>query len=107
MAILDDFADMLPHDITWRKRTGQDAYGKPTYAAAVAFKARVDYRRRNFMNPSGQMVETRGEVIVGGTPPIEPVDEVTIPGGDIPQIMDAYVVDDIEGVPYYTHVIFG
>jgi hypothetical protein len=107
MAILADFADLLPHDITWEERTGQDSYGKPTYAAAVAFKARVDYRRRNFVNAQGRIIETRGEVIVGGTPAIDPEDKVTIPGGEAPQIMDAFVVDDDAGVPYYTHVIFG
>ena len=107
MPILDDFAAELVHVITWSKLTGRDAYGKPVYAAPVSYTARVDFERRNWTNAEGVVVSTRGTVVIGGTPLVQPGDRIILPDGSMPPIMDASTTDDMEGVPYYTEVAFG
>jgi hypothetical protein len=107
MPILDDFADMLPHQVIWERRLGADEYGTPTFDLPLTFSARVDYKLANFISVTGQLMAIRGTVIVGGTPTIRPEDRVTLHDGSQPPILDAAVVDDFEGVPYYTSVTFG
>ena len=107
MAILTDFADLLPHPISWEQRSSVDAYGTPTYSSAQSFNSRVDFRRRSFVNPLGQLIGTTGSIVVGGTPIIQPGDRITLPNGAQPPILDASVVDDENGVPYCTLVTLG
>ena len=73
----------------------------------MTYTARVDYKRRNYVNAAGQVVATRGLVIIGGTPNVQPGDRITLPDGSQPKILDASTVDDLAGVPYHTEVSFG
>jgi len=107
MAILADFADLLPHRIIWERTTSVSDDGTSTYAAAQTFSARVDFKRSSLVNTQGGLVGTRGSVIVGGTPAIRPSDRITLPDGSQPPILDASVIDDDAGIPYCTMVTIG
>lgn len=107
MGIVADFGELLVHQISWEQRVSVDSYGKASFGAAIVFTARIDYKRRNFVNAQGQIILTRGTVVIGGTPLVQPGDRITLPDGSTPPILDASTVDDLEGVAYHTEVTFG
>jgi hypothetical protein len=107
MGILADFADLLPHLITWERVASVSDDGTPTYDPAQSFTARVDYKRSSLVTTQGDLIGTRGSVIVGGTPIVRPGDRITLPDGSQPPILDAAVTDDEVGVPYVTIITLG
>ncbi len=52
----------LAQTTTWRRRAGQDAYGKPTFAADETIACRWEWTRRMVRTLSGDEVVSEGRV---------------------------------------------
>ncbi|MCL5291281.1 MAG: hypothetical protein M1548_01960, partial [Actinobacteria bacterium] len=46
----------------WKKKTGQDEFGKPTFAAATNIKVRWEPRQRIVANQAGKQVVSTAEI---------------------------------------------
>lgn len=79
-----EFDELLPHTITLRPKTGQDADRKPTYGAAVESKARIELKSRLIRTAEGAELMGRGTVFapLASVPSTE--DELTLPAGFAP-----------------------
>ena len=105
---ITDWEDMMPHTVTRRPATGRDAYGKPTYGAAITYQGRVSYKTKRITSrTSGQDVIASGNVIVMGVIADIHVDDLfTLPDGSIPLVINWSTVADEEG-DHHTTVYFG
>ncbi len=106
---ISDWADMMPHTITYEALVSRDKYGKPSYATAVSFSARVKDRTQR--KPSrvvlGEDEISTSEVWIGGIiDNIRTDDRFTLPDGSTPSIVDWLVIPDEDG-NHHTKVFFG
>jgi hypothetical protein len=106
MAFLEEFGEFAVHDLTWEKFVGQDDYGQPTYQAPVVLKARTDIRGIRYESARGHNLEARGESYF---PPVGATarDRITIHTGEVVQVVSIWTIDDENGVPHTTELIFG
>jgi hypothetical protein len=106
---------LLPHVVRLHVLTGYSQDGTPTYAAGTPYHARVVYRDRSIMTRTGQLVHERGFVLVAGPqgdhegapPAIKTDDQLVLPDGDVPPLMEAAQVIDGEGNVHHARVSFG
>ena len=105
---ISDFFDMMPHSITHRAPATWSAYGKPaTYGAATSYRARVKYEIKSTVNrASGQDALSVTTVWIGGTPTLTLFDQITLPDGSAPPILNWEVLPDESGTHHVT-VYFG
>ena len=106
---ISEWADMMPHTVTYEALKSRDKYGKPSYATAVSYAARVKDRTKSV--PSrvvpGQDEVSHSEVWIGGIiTNIRTDDRFTLPDGSTPSIIDWLVVPDEDG-DHHTKVFFG
>ena len=56
---------LLPHSITWFKKTGADRYGNSTYAVAETIKfVRVEFTKKNLLNSLGESKDDKALLFV-------------------------------------------
>jgi len=79
---------MLVETVAHSAYTGQDAYGKPTYAAPINRPARVEYRTTTVTNAQGQERMSNTVVFLDGDFSITVRDKITLPDGTSPAIQD-------------------
>lgn len=106
MGFIDDFLDCMPHTVTHAEKSGSDDYGVPNFGSEVSFSARVIYKPTKVRTPDGRETLARGVVWIGGTPTIEPGDNLTLPDGTIPTILASDIMADEDGESH-TKVYFG
>lgn len=105
---LTDWADMMPHTITYEACLAHDDYGKPlTYAAAVSYQARVRYKsQRVSSQTTGQDTVAAGNVWIAALMGISASDRITLPDGTQPPIISWECVPDETG-DHHTNIFFG
>lgn len=100
-----DWLDMMPATVSVARFQSRDAYGAPTFAAAVNYRARVDFRTRLVRGPNAEMVVARGRAWLATVDAITAEDRVTLPDGSVPIILQVNQVPDEAG-PLYTSLDF-
>jgi hypothetical protein len=85
---------MLTQTVMHSAYTGQDAYGKPTYAAAVARACRIQYEVRSVANPQGQERTSNTVIFFDGTFPLTVRDKLVLPDGTAPALQLVYAPVD-------------
>ena len=78
---MDDFADFMTDTITVEPLASRDAYGTPTYGAAVSYPCRIDGATKQTVNVNGTERSIAAMVYVMGIPGIGPMDRLTMPAG--------------------------
>lgn len=117
VAVADKVTRPLQALVTYERKTGEDDYGKDTYAAAVQLHAIVDYKSRQVRTLQGELTVTRAVITLlniaevtaatGGNG-ITNYDKFTLPDGDTGPILDlAGFVDAGTGNPIATEVLLG
>lgn len=104
---VSDWADMMPHTVTYAAVSGRDAYGKPTYGTAVTYRARVVYKQTRIVNRlNGQDAIATGVVWLAAKilPSLDA--QVVLPDGSTPTILNWEVFPDEEG-DHHTKLYFG
>ncbi len=103
---ISDFFDLMPDEITHAPMTGRDKYGKPTFGSGTDFKARVLFKPTWVRGVDGTLVRARGMVWIGGTPNVDPQDQITLPDSTTPPIMAVERIPDEVGI-HHVKVFFG
>ena len=88
---------MLVETIQQAVYSGQDAYGKPTYAAPFFRPARLQYEVTTVANASGQERTSTTKLFLNGDRTITVRDKVTLPDGSSPAIQMVYSARDLDG----------
>ena len=89
MRPLSRFAHLMSSQVQIAARTGQDAYGKPTYGAATTYAAHLFRKPRMVFTAEGQQVVSSQTLYVNTTDPILTSAQVTLSTGDIGSTQDS------------------
>ncbi len=86
---VSDWADMMRSVVRYKPVSGRDNYGKPTFGDPQYFMARVNYRAiRTSNRTSGQETIAAGEVWLLGAINPNVDDEITLPDGSKPVLIN-------------------
>jgi hypothetical protein len=98
----------LQVEVTHEARTGQDTYGAPTFAAAVARPAIVERKQKLIRDTNGQERLSQHKVTFLQPVTLDVRDRITLPDGTTGPILDiAGLVDAGTNAPYYAEVLLG
>lgn len=103
---VSDFHDLMPHTVYHSEFSGRSDYGKPNFGSAVPYRARVLYQAQNVRTADGNVVSARGVVWIGGTPDVQPEDQLLLPDSSTPPILSVDHVPDEDGL-HHLKVYFG
>jgi len=106
MVFIDNFKDCMPHEISYSKFNGRDAYGGPSYDAPITYVARITYKPTKVRTSDGREQVARGVIWVGGSPVVALQDKITLPDGTAPPLLTSDRVSDENG-DTHTKVYFG
>lgn len=106
-----EFDDLLTQEVTRNPYTGQDLYGQPSFGASEAVQCRIVYkpeiiRRRG----SGEATGTIREIVSTAKVYCRAVvgwslrDQITLPGGEQPVILEVQNYPDEDG-PHHEVVV--
>jgi hypothetical protein len=95
---------LLTETIQHRAYTGQDRYGKPTYAAPVTRPARLEYRVSTLTDAQGQERTSMITVFCHGDFPITLRDHITLDDGTSPAIQAVYSPRDLDGSVHHHEI---
>jgi len=104
---VSDWADLMPHTVTYAVPSSRDAYGKITFATGVTYQARVVYKQTRIVNRmNGQDSIATGQVWLHAAilPSIDA--RLTLPDGSTPIILNWETFPDEDG-NHHTKVYFG
>lgn len=118
VSIANTVTDSLQVDVTYRAWTGQDGFGKPTFADAVTKSCILDSSPRIRTTTAGREYVQEAEAIFlepftanGAALRSEPFDlrdEVTLPSGKKPVAIEVLgIADPSTNLPYMITVRFG
>lgn len=79
-----DLLSLMPHTITIAPWSSQNAYGEPTYGAAVSYTARVQGKMQMVRDATGIERVSTVTVYVATTAAIGPKDRLVLPTGFSP-----------------------
>jgi hypothetical protein len=105
VTVFDEFSDLMTDTVTVEAKTGQDGYGKRTYAAPVSYSCRVQRKRKQIRAFDGRVLVADGKVIILGNPTVGPEDRLTI-GVEVENILAVEDFHDERG-PHHIDVYFG
>lgn len=96
-----DFTRMMGYTVRIRKFTGyQDAYGKREFGEWTEYPAHIQYGFERVFTPEGEEEISRGRIFIYGTPKVSTTDEMELPNGDRPRILNAEQWGDDQGDNY-------
>lgn len=85
MTTLDpEFTALMPYTVTIEPWVSYDAWGAATYGTAVSYTARIEHRRGQVLNLSGEMVTSTLRVFLATETDIDPASRLTLPTGWTP-----------------------
>ncbi len=109
MSFANEFLDLMTDTVTHAPMTGRDAYGKPSWGAAVSYACRVSYKHQKVSSAragsQGEDVISTSQVIIPNELLITMDDKFTLPNGTTPLIQMWEIASDEKG-PVYTRVFF-
>lgn len=101
MSFESEFVQLMPHSVTIEPWASQDAYGKPTYGAGVAYPAQVMAINERVVTVMNREVVASTQVIVGPNaglyPPTDPRIRITLPDGSKPTVLAVTAQPDEDG----------
>lgn len=98
MSFINAFTDMLTQECTVEHRTGEDAWGRPTYGAPVIWLCRAGRTRRAVYGAQGVEVVVSSTVTFLGVPNLGAEDRITLSDGSVPTITTVDSITDETGV---------
>lgn len=117
VAVADQVTKPLQATVSYRRRTGQDAFGKPTYATAVDLRAIVDWKATQRRTSTGILTVSRAVITfldvsalsaATGGAGIDDNDKITLPDGTTGPVLDlGGFIDPGTGVPIAVEVFMG
>lgn len=115
--VVDTVTKPIQSTVSFKRRTGQDQFGAPTYAAAVNLKAAVDWKARQVRTSTGILTVSRAVVTfldaaalsaATGGAGIDDSDEITLPDGTTGPLLDlGGFIDPGTGIPIATEAYLG
>lgn len=103
--------------VTYQRCTGQDAYGTPTYNAAIKLDATVEWKQKSLTTPSGQLAVSRAIITLLDIKQVEDAtnkegigdgDLFVLPDGSTGPILDLRgFMDSGTGRPVVTEIFLG
>lgn len=93
--------------VSHRTFTGQDAFGDPTYAAAVSRSGIYADKHQQYHSVDGLEIQTQSRLTFLGNIACTVSDEITLPDGSKPPILEVKGPLDRTGGRYLTTVVFG
>ena len=98
MALDPDLRKMMQNTVTIRRRTGYDAYGGRTFGAGTEYNAYVQYGvERDFDDEGMELQVAGGRIFVDGAPRVTVDDEIELPDGSKPRIVNVEYWTDEQG----------
>jgi hypothetical protein len=117
VALADNLTKDLQATVTYERATGEDGYGKVTYASPVPLHAIVDFARKQVRTKEGALSVTRATIDLLNIAEVEAAtngqgignnDRFTLPDGDTGPILDiSGFIDRGTGHPIATTVMVG
>lgn len=105
--MISDWADMMADTVTLAAVASRDAYGRPTFSSTTSYAARVVYKQTRIVNrTNGQDSIATGVIWICGTPTLGIDDQITLPNGSTPVILNWELLPDENGA-HHTKVYFG
>ena len=83
MRPISRFRHLMSSTVTVAPRSGNDGYGKPTYGAAVTYRAHLSRKRNVVRGSTGQEVVSQQAVYLATADNIQPTARVTLTTGDV------------------------
>jgi hypothetical protein len=102
----DALRAMLTDTMTKEAYTGQDSYGKPTFASPVSLAARVQFLLQRVVDATGQERVSRATVFVNGDVVIDLRDRLTFADGTSSPILRLYSPKDLNGAIDHWEISF-
>lgn len=109
MRSVQAFKRAFTQTVTVAPKTGRDAYGQPTYGAAVSYAARIVAKHQLVRGPDGLDVVSTHKVLLMSTANVTPQDQITMPSGfdpTTPPILAVERIPDDRGV-HHTTILIG
>lgn len=117
VAVADSVTKPLQSTVSYQRRTGQDQFGSPTYAAAVDLPAIVDWKATQRRTSTGILTVSRAVITfldaaelsaaTGGNG-IDDNDVLTLPDGTTGPLLDlGGFIDPGTGIPIATEAYMG
>lgn len=103
---LKDVTSTLQIEISHEVFDGDDANGNRTYKSATKYKVIIEHRQRFVTAPDRTQQLSKSAIQFLQPVTVKTEDRITLPGGDIPQILDVQGVLNPDGTPYATLVLF-
>jgi hypothetical protein len=103
---IDEFEDMMPHEVNIAHFVSRDAYGAETHGSATTYNARVYYKPKRVRDFNGQEVVAQGMVWLASNVAVGPTDKLTMPDGSTPPILAVERPGDDAEI-HHTKVYFG
>lgn len=72
--------DFLDEDITYRRASGFDSHGQPSWGSSATAKGRVRWKMRQILTTEGKTVNSIGSVLMDADSPVSPGDQVLLEG---------------------------
>jgi hypothetical protein len=118
IALANSLTSTLQVEVTHEAWTGQDGYGKPTYAAPIKRTAIVEQKQRWIRNRDSSVMAVMPKVTILGPitdngaanrrDPIDMRDIITLPDGTTGPIQDVeFIMDPETNRPYMYEVTLG
>lgn len=103
---VSDFYPLMPHTVNIAAYASRDSFGKPSYGANVAYRARVVYKNIHIRASDGSEKVARGVVYLGSAVVVSPEDRVTLPDSTTPPVLSCDNYADDVGA-HHTQIYFG
>lgn len=103
---VSDFFPLMPHTVNIAPYASRDSFGKPSYGADVAHRARVVYKNIHIRASDGSEKVARGVVYLGSAVVVSPEDRVTLPDTTTPPVLACNNYSDDVGA-HHTQIYFG
>lgn len=91
------YLDMMPSTVQVAAWTAYDSYGRPSYAADVAYRARIVDKRRLLRDNAGVQRLAVATIYLFSANRIDPRSRITLPDGTQPTILAAESFPDQDG----------
>jgi hypothetical protein len=106
MAFADDFLDLMTSEIIVSQVIGKDTYGATIWGSPNTYAGRIVYKTHNVIGPQGQLVTANGIIWLDTTDPISLNDQVLMPDGSTPILLQVNQPTDETGGIAYTRIDF-
>jgi len=103
---ISDFLPLMPDTITYASVASRNEFGKAvTFNAAVSYRARVIKKNQRILDEA--KIPTITVWVNGVIPTLQLDDQITLPDGSTPEIINWEQYSDEQSGSYYMKVVLG